>query len=259
MNVFWRWKRSWRRRSTKESTTSRSRGMRTRTLIIGRWRSLILRGTTEAWSKLAPSLLYSLHTEVSIITPCDFALFSWLQLELDDVSTEKYLQEAWPIVKGALKEFGIACELNLVTPFLFSPWVELYLSDVRMLTMAVIRLRVQWLSLQLERLEILILLSKRGILLGFYQEVFLHLRLALAYVHWYIWTTILALYIFMVQFYAVYVGFHIFGLVLQAIKILNDEMQCDIIKIGNLVRNKVCDVLNNSLIVMHIIIVIIKI
>ncbi|XP_052140054.1 KRR1 small subunit processome component homolog [Oryza glaberrima] len=27
---------------------------------------------------------------------------------------EKYLQEAWPIVKGALKEFGVACELNLV-------------------------------------------------------------------------------------------------------------------------------------------------
>lgn len=26
---------------------------------------------------------------------------------------------------------------------------------------------------------------------------------------------------------------------LQAIKILNDEMQCDIIKIGNLVRNEV--------------------
>lgn len=26
----------------------------------------------------------------------------------------------------------------------------------------------------------------------------------------------------------------------QAIKILDDEMQCDIIKIGNLVRNKVC-------------------
>ncbi|TVU35334.1 hypothetical protein EJB05_17219, partial [Eragrostis curvula] len=27
---------------------------------------------------------------------------------------EKYLQEAWPIVKGALNEFGISCELNLV-------------------------------------------------------------------------------------------------------------------------------------------------
>lgn len=26
----------------------------------------------------------------------------------------------------------------------------------------------------------------------------------------------------------------------QAIKVLNDEMQCDIIKISNLVRNKVC-------------------
>lgn len=27
---------------------------------------------------------------------------------------EKYLQEAWPVVKGALKEFGVSCELNLV-------------------------------------------------------------------------------------------------------------------------------------------------
>lgn len=27
---------------------------------------------------------------------------------------EKYLQECWPIVKGALKEHGVACELNLV-------------------------------------------------------------------------------------------------------------------------------------------------
>lgn len=27
---------------------------------------------------------------------------------------EKYLQEAWPIVKSALKEYGISCELNLV-------------------------------------------------------------------------------------------------------------------------------------------------
>jgi ribosomal RNA assembly protein len=29
-------------------------------------------------------------------------------------SAEKYLQDAWPIVKGALKEFGVSCELNLV-------------------------------------------------------------------------------------------------------------------------------------------------
>jgi ribosomal RNA assembly protein len=29
-------------------------------------------------------------------------------------SLEKYLQEVWPMVKTALKEFGVACELNLV-------------------------------------------------------------------------------------------------------------------------------------------------
>ncbi|TKY57059.1 KRR1 small subunit processome component-like [Spatholobus suberectus] len=41
-------------------------------------------------------------------------------LEVSSFSTlfpqyrEKYLQEAWPMVKSALKEFGVACELNLV-------------------------------------------------------------------------------------------------------------------------------------------------
>ena len=30
------------------------------------------------------------------------------------LGAEKYLQEAWPLVKGALKEHGISCELNLV-------------------------------------------------------------------------------------------------------------------------------------------------
>ncbi|MED6168326.1 Ribosomal RNA assembly protein mis3 [Stylosanthes scabra] len=41
-------------------------------------------------------------------------------LEVSSFSTlfpqyrEKYLQEAWPLVKSALKEFGVSCELNLV-------------------------------------------------------------------------------------------------------------------------------------------------
>eukprot|EP00262_Sarcandra_glabra_P011594 TRINITY_DN2820_c0_g2_i1.p2 TRINITY_DN2820_c0_g2~~TRINITY_DN2820_c0_g2_i1.p2 ORF type:complete len:138 (+),score=26.86 TRINITY_DN2820_c0_g2_i1:446-859(+) len=41
-------------------------------------------------------------------------------LELSSFSTlfpvyrEQYLQEAWPIVKRAMKEYGISCELNLV-------------------------------------------------------------------------------------------------------------------------------------------------
>ena len=45
-------------------------------------------------------------------------------LEVSSFSTlfpqyrEKYLQEAWPMVKSAVKEFGVACELNLVTPSL---------------------------------------------------------------------------------------------------------------------------------------------
>jgi ribosomal RNA assembly protein len=41
-------------------------------------------------------------------------------LEVSSFSTlfpqyrEKYLQEAWPLVKSSLKEFGISAELNLV-------------------------------------------------------------------------------------------------------------------------------------------------
>nr|CAN74500.1 hypothetical protein VITISV_013002 [Vitis vinifera] len=43
-------------------------------------------------------------------------------LEVSSFSTlfpqyrEKYLQEAWPTVRGALKEFGVKSELNLVQP-----------------------------------------------------------------------------------------------------------------------------------------------
>ncbi|KAB1202542.1 hypothetical protein CJ030_MR8G028968 [Morella rubra] len=44
-------------------------------------------------------------------------------LEVSSFSTlfpqyrEKYLQEIWPSVKSALKEYGISCELNLVSVF----------------------------------------------------------------------------------------------------------------------------------------------
>lgn len=51
-----------------------------------------------------------------------FFLFLQLQEKFDQLLrsfqyhfTEKYLQEAWPVVKGALKEYGVACELNLVS------------------------------------------------------------------------------------------------------------------------------------------------
>lgn len=33
-----------------------------------------------------------------------------------DCVTEKYLQECWPLVTRALKEQGVACQLNLVFP-----------------------------------------------------------------------------------------------------------------------------------------------
>ncbi|KAA8544763.1 hypothetical protein F0562_019533 [Nyssa sinensis] len=86
---------------------------------------------------------------------------------------EKYLQEAWPIVKNALKEHGISCELNLVEG-------SMTVSTTRKTRDPYIVMKAR---------DLLKLLSR----------------------------SVPAP---------------------QAIKILNDEMQCDIIKIGSLVRNK---------------------
>ncbi|KAK4440442.1 KRR1 small subunit processome component [Sesamum alatum] len=100
-------------------------------------------------------------------------------LEVSSFSTlfpqyrEKYLQECWPIVKGALKEHGIACELNLVEG-----------------CMTVSTTRKTRDPYIIVKARDLIKLLSRSVPAP------------------------------------------------QAIKILNDEMQCDIIKIGNLVRNK---------------------
>ncbi|KAL6975082.1 Ribosomal RNA assembly protein mis3 [Sarracenia purpurea var. burkii] len=100
-------------------------------------------------------------------------------LEVSSFSTlfpqyrEKYLQEAWPIVKSALKEHGISCELNLVEG-------SMTVSTTR-------KTRDPYIIVKARDL---IKLLSRSIPAP------------------------------------------------QAIKILNDEMQCDIIKIGNLVRNK---------------------
>lgn len=100
-------------------------------------------------------------------------------LEVSSFSTlfpqyrEKYLQECWPIVKGALKEFGVACELNLVEG-----------------CMTVSTTRKTRDPYIIVKARDLIKLLSRSVPAP------------------------------------------------QAIKILNDEMQCDVIKIGNLVRNK---------------------
>ncbi|XP_028552533.1 KRR1 small subunit processome component isoform X2 [Dendrobium catenatum] len=133
--------------------TSRSLGMRTLISITGRLRSSIHRGTRLGCLKLAPFPPSSHSTE---------SLFS-----------EKYLQEAWPIVKRALKEHGIACELNLVEG-------SMTVSTTRKTRDPYIIVKAR---------DLLKLLSR----------------------------SVPAP---------------------QAIKILNDEMNCDIIKIGNLVRNK---------------------
>ncbi|XP_073155066.1 KRR1 small subunit processome component [Henckelia pumila] len=100
-------------------------------------------------------------------------------LEVSSFSTlfpqyrEKYLQECWPIVKGSLKEHGIACELNLVEG-----------------CMTVSTTRKTRDPYIIVKARDLIKLLSRSVPAP------------------------------------------------QAIKILNDEMQCDIIKIGSLVRNK---------------------
>ncbi|KAJ1254977.1 hypothetical protein BS78_03G254800 [Paspalum vaginatum] len=100
-------------------------------------------------------------------------------LEVSSFSTlfpqyrEKYLQEAWPIVKGSLKEHGISCELNLVEG-------SMTVSTTRKTRDPFIIIKAR---------ELIKLLSR----------------------------SVPAP---------------------QAIKILDDEMSCDIIKIGGLVRNK---------------------
>lgn len=100
-------------------------------------------------------------------------------LEVSSFSTlfpqyrEKYLQEAWPIVKGALKEHAVSCELNLVEG-------SMTVSTTR-------KTRDPYIIVKARDL---IKLLSRSVPAP------------------------------------------------QAIKILNDEMQCDIIKIGGMVRNK---------------------
>ncbi|KAJ4774540.1 KRR1 small subunit processome component [Rhynchospora pubera] len=100
-------------------------------------------------------------------------------LEVSSFSTlfpqyrEKYLQEVWPMVKTALKEFAVACELNLVEG-------SMTVSTTRQTKDPYIIVKAR---------DLIKLLSR----------------------------SVPAP---------------------QAIKILNDDMQCDIIKIGNLIRNK---------------------
>ncbi|KAK9934779.1 hypothetical protein M0R45_021909 [Rubus argutus] len=86
---------------------------------------------------------------------------------------EKYLQDAWPSVKSALKEYGITCELNLVEG-------SMTVSTTR-------KTRDPYIIVKARDL---IKLLSRSVPAP------------------------------------------------QAIKVLNDEMQCDIIKISNLVRSK---------------------
>lgn len=107
---------------------------------------------------------------------------SWNEGGMLEVSTfstlfpqyrEKYLQECWPVVRSALKEYGVACELNLV--------------DGSMTVSTTMKTRDPYIIVKARDL---IKLLSRSVPAP------------------------------------------------QAIKILNDEMQCDIIKIGNLTRSK---------------------
>ncbi|XP_061950188.1 KRR1 small subunit processome component [Populus nigra] len=107
---------------------------------------------------------------------------SWNQGGMVDVSSfstlfpkyrEKYLTDAWPMVKSALKEFGIDCELNK--------------NEGSMTVKTTIKTRDPYIIVKARDL---IKLLSRSVPAP------------------------------------------------QAIKILNDDMSCDIIKIGNMIRNK---------------------
>ncbi|KAH9779878.1 KRR1 small subunit processome component [Citrus sinensis] len=123
-------------------------------------------------------------------------------LEVSSFSTlfpqyrEKYLQEAWPMVKGALKEYGVSCELNLVEG-------SMTVSTTRKTRDPYIIVKARDLIRLLSRSVPAPQISHLGIFcIDYYNSMFHTLFIS------------------------------------QAIKILDDEMQCDIIKIGNLVRNK---------------------
>lgn len=76
--------------STRGSMTSRSHGMMTPKLITGRSTSLTCLRMKPECLKSAPSPLFPQYRE-------------------------KYSQEVWPTVKSSVKEYGISCELNLVS------------------------------------------------------------------------------------------------------------------------------------------------
>ncbi|KAG6505011.1 hypothetical protein ZIOFF_037359 [Zingiber officinale] len=95
-------------------------------------------------------------------------------------NTEKYMQEAWPMVKNALKEYRVSCELNLVEGSMMYPCTSGMNSALRHASDS---LREQ---------------------ASYSTRYFLAVGIS----------------------------------ILPAIKILNDEMQCDVIKIGNLMRSK---------------------
>jgi hypothetical protein len=117
--TFWNIRRQ---RSTKGSTTSPSLGMMTPTSTVGRSKSSTLLGMNPECSKSAPSPLSSLSTEVKKSKITTFFVFNFWVLNFffffcQLLSSEKYLQEVWPTVKSALKEYGISCELNLVSVY----------------------------------------------------------------------------------------------------------------------------------------------
>ena len=113
--------------STRGSMTSQSHGMMTPKLITGRSTSLTCLRTKPECLKSAPSPLFPRYRgriQISnwfIIVLFFFfgylADFRFLVFQLP--CAEKYSQEVWPTVKSSVKEYGISCELNLVS---FCKW-----------------------------------------------------------------------------------------------------------------------------------------
>ncbi|KAJ0046537.1 hypothetical protein Pint_05018 [Pistacia integerrima] len=185
-------------------------------------------------------------------------------LEVSSFSTlfpqyrEKYLQQAWPMVKGALKEYGVSCELNLVegsmtvstTRKTRDPYIIVKARDlIRLLSRSVpapqseivvgILVVLSTLSLSMTAspqqpcfgLGLLLKVATHPSLTACgHNDTFLRSKVVL----------FLVLFNFLqsLLLHNVFFDLLTFTMVEVAIKILNDEVQCDIIKIGNLVRNK---------------------
>lgn len=118
------------------------------------------------------------------------------------VCAEQYLRESWPLVTRTLKEHGIGCELNLVEGSMTVKTTRKTFDPyIIMKARDVIKLLARSVpAAQVKLKSMTQLLALAATVAESFKPLFVHL--------------------------------------FQALLVLNDDMQCDIIKIGGLVRNK---------------------